>query len=125
MLPLDDAPSLLAAPSVVQADWDLNAKIGLNVPGAFVFRMRSASGERLGIMPGDYVVMRRDMLPTIGCLLIVYLRGRFRLMEFTENKCSELDHAQIVGVVCAVFRKTAHKEMPKEHARTPDKVYNQ
>ncbi|MBU3827011.1 MAG: hypothetical protein IAA31_05925 [Candidatus Anaerobiospirillum merdipullorum] len=109
MLQAEDALELLADPTMVQADFDLNSLIGLNYPGAFIFRMRSNSGQLLGILPGDFVVVRRDLLPYPQALIIVYLNERYQLLEVSSAQQAKLAHGQIFGVVCAVFRKSGHK----------------
>ena len=45
---------------------NLNQVLSLNLPSSFVFKMGSHSNCALGINKGDFVVVRRDIIPESG-----------------------------------------------------------
>lgn len=79
-LPEDDPTAELAA-GLIKGQ-DLNHILSLDLPSSFIFKMGSAQYREQGICPGDFVVVRRDIIPESGQLVLVKYRGKFVLRTF-------------------------------------------
>ena len=79
-LPEDDPTAELAA-GLIKGQ-DLNHILSLDLPSSFIFKMGSAQYCEQGICPGDFVVVRRDIIPESGQLVLVKYRGKFVLRTF-------------------------------------------
>ena len=79
-LPEDDPTAELAA-GLIKGQ-DLNHILSLDLPSSFIFKMGSAQYREQGICPGDFVVVRRDIIPESGQLILVKYRGKFVLRTF-------------------------------------------
>lgn len=79
-LPEEDPTAELAA-GLIKGQ-DLNHILSLDLPSSFIFKMGSAQYREQGICPGDFVVVRRDIIPESGQLVLVKYRGKFVLRTF-------------------------------------------
>ena len=61
---------------------NLNQVLSLNLPSSFVFKMGSHRNRALGINKGDFVVVRRDIIPESGQLVLVKAQGKFVLRTY-------------------------------------------
>lgn len=105
---------------------NLNQVLSLNLPSSFVFKMGSHSNCALGINKGDFVVVRRDIIPESGQLVLVKTQGKFVLRTYAfpgshEKQPRDTDFSsgrsyvtylpdgtpefELFGVVTAIFRK--------------------
>ncbi|MCK0526595.1 S24 family peptidase [Anaerobiospirillum sp. NML120449] len=99
---------------------DLNEIFTVGQPGSFIFAMSSDSMKEAGICKGDYVVVRRDLIPDSGQLVVIRSRGRFAIRYFCypheyehkENQDGVVPYGpmgqaefEVFGVVATVFRK--------------------
>ena len=78
-LPDEDQAELSLGPIKGQ---DLNQVLRLDLPSSFVFKMGSHGNRALGINKGDYVVVRRDIIPESGQLVLVKAQGKFVLRTY-------------------------------------------
>lgn len=79
-LPEDDPTAELAA-GLIKGQ-DLNHILSLDLPSSFIFKIGSAHYCEQGICPGDFVVVRRDIIPESGQLVLVKYRDKFVLRTF-------------------------------------------
>ena len=61
---------------------DLNSFLDLRKPSTFLFSMSSDAMEKDGILKGDIVVCRRDLVPADGDIILVSLNGSFYIRIF-------------------------------------------
>lgn len=61
---------------------NLNHVLSLDLPSSFIFTVNSKRYHQLGICTGDFVVVRRDLIPDSGQLVLVKIHGKFVLRTF-------------------------------------------
>ena len=64
---------------------DLNSFLDLRKPSTFLFSMSSDAMEKDGILKGDIVVCRRDLVPADGDIILVSLNGSFYIRIFCDG----------------------------------------
>lgn len=79
-LPADDPTAQLTCGPI--KGQNLNHVLSLDLPSSFIFTMSSARYRQLGICAGDLVVVRRDLIPERGQLVLVKTHGKFMLQTF-------------------------------------------
>ncbi len=121
-----DTLELISAPHEGGGHADLAALLELHHPAAFMFRLSGNSSTVPGLLPGDFIVVRRDVEPQRGDLLAVYCRKCYQLMPFIYDNDHKLEQSKVFGVVIGAFRggKRPNKAL-KATARAPDKDYNE
>ena len=103
--------SLLKAGGVGKSEGGLNLNhfLSLDRPATFVFRVGTNAFCDEGIFKGDFVVLRRDLMPSRNSLIVGIKDSDFLLMRRNQIKeCkdpSQFMHYRLVGVVSAIFRK--------------------
>ena len=99
---------------------DLNSFLDLRKPSTFLFSMSSDAMEKDGILKGDIVVCRRDLVPADGDIILVSLNGSFYIRIFCDGDdpvltCSNeavsdihinsVSSFELFGVVSSIIRK--------------------
>lgn len=84
---------------------DVTSFLQIDHPAAFVFRQKTAVMQHRGILPGDFVVVRRDFEPREGDLIVVYRRGRYHLEEASFPGRPGPEPVIFFGTVSGIFRK--------------------
>ncbi len=104
---------LVSSPEIPSGCSDLNALLELDNPAVFLFRYQGAEWCSRGLLSGDFMVVRRDLEPREGDLLVVYLNGCYRLLEFNFDNAHKSGYLRLFGVVIGVFRarKTTNKKL--------------
>ena len=84
--------------------FDLAAFLDTGHPAAFVFQQQSRSFVKKGVLPGDYLVVRRDLEPEEGDLMVIYQQGRYQLAEAKFDVLHNPENYLLFGTVFGVFR---------------------
>lgn len=84
--------------------FDLAAFLDTGHPAAFVFQLQSASFVKEGVLPGDYLVVRRDLEPEEGDIIVIYQNGRYQLKIAKFDTLHNPDNYLLFGTVFGVFR---------------------
>lgn len=101
---------------------DLNEVLNLDQPSTFIFTMGADNLVEEGIYPGDYIVVRRDVIPEPNMLIVAKVKGKFVIRHFAyqdqaynfarDNVPNYVEYSpdgrplfDLFGVVSGVFRK--------------------
>lgn len=99
---------------------DFNSCLDIRRPSTFLFSMSSDAMEKDGILPGDIVICRRDLVPEDGDIILAAIGGRFFVRFFCDGNdpvltCSSdkyqdihisaLKDFELFGVVSSIIRK--------------------